>query len=231
MSGNSKERSIPEATVGRLPVYLRVLVDLASAGASTVSSEDLAGWAGVNSAKVRKDLSHLGSYGTRGVGYDVAYLIHQIRRELGLTQDWPIVIAGAGNLGHALANYKGFGERGFKVAALVDSDPNKIGEEIGGMRIRHIDDLSWVVAEQQQAIGVIATPASAAQEVAEKMVAAGIRSILNFAPAVLAVPPGVSVRKVDLAIELQILAFYEQRKATLAEVKRRGRAVADLSRA
>jgi redox-sensing transcriptional repressor len=231
VSGNSKERSIPEATVGRLPVYLRVLVDLASAGASTVSSEDLAGWAGVNSAKVRKDLSHLGSYGTRGVGYDVAYLIHQIRRELGLTQDWPIVIAGAGNLGHALANYKGFGERGFKVAALVDSDPNKIGEEIGGMRIRHIDDLSWVVAEQQQAIGVIATPASAAQEVAEKMVAAGIRSILNFAPAVLAVPPGVSVRKVDLAIELQILAFYEQRKATLAEVKRRGRAVADLSRA
>src|SRR6266436_5961549 len=112
---NQKDRSIPEATVGRLPVYLRVLVDIASAGSTTVSSEDLAAWAGVNSAKVRKDLSHLGSYGTRGVGYDVAYLIHQIRRELGLTQHWPIVIVGIGNLGHALANYKGFGERGFKV--------------------------------------------------------------------------------------------------------------------
>jgi redox-sensing transcriptional repressor len=228
--GNPKERSIPEATVGRLPVYLRVLVEIASAGSSTVSSEDLAGWAGVNSAKVRKDLSHLGSYGTRGVGYDVAYLIHQIRRELGLTQDWPILIAGVGNLGHALANYKGFGERGFRVAALVDSDASKVGEDVGGIRVRHIDDLPAVVAEQQLAIGVIATPAAVAQEVADRMVAAGVQSVLNFAPAVISVPPGVSVRKVDLAIELQILAFYEQRKATLAEVKKRGRAVADLSR-
>ena len=119
---------IPEATVGRLPVYLRALVDMTESGATTVSSEALAEAAGVNSAKVRKDLSHLGSYGTRGVGYDVAYLIHQIRRELGLTQDWAIVIAGIGNLGHALANYRGFAERGFSVAALVDADPSKVGE-------------------------------------------------------------------------------------------------------
>ncbi|MEA2550417.1 MAG: redox-sensing transcriptional repressor, partial [Actinomycetota bacterium] len=111
-----RERSIPEATVARLPIYLRALVDMAETGASTVSSDDLAEAAGVNSAKVRKDLSYLGSYGTRGVGYDVAYLIHQIRRELGLTQHWAIVIAGIGNLGQALANYKGFGERGFRVA-------------------------------------------------------------------------------------------------------------------
>src|SRR6476620_9920867 len=137
----TKGRLIPEATAGRLPVYLRALVDLAEQGASTVSSEELAEAAGVNSAKVRKDLSHLGSYGTRGVGYDVAYLIHQIRRELGLTQHWPIVIAGIGNLGHALANYKGFAERGFRVAALVDSDPAKRGEPLGDLRIRGLDEL------------------------------------------------------------------------------------------
>ena len=224
----SRERSIPEATVGRLPVYLRGLVDLAESGAATVSSEDLAEAAGVNSAKVRKDLSHLGSYGTRGVGYDVAYLIHQIRRELGLTQHWAIAIVGIGNLGHALANYKGFAERGFRVAGLVDADPAKVGEIVGGLPIRHIDDLPALVAEEDVAIGVVATPAAVVQEVADRMVAAGIRSILNFAPAVISVPAGVSVRKVDLAIELQILAFYEQRKATLAEVKRRGRAVAEV---
>src|SRR5207245_9484285 len=124
------ERSIPEATVGRLPLYLRALIDLTESGSSTVSSEELAEAAGGNSAKVRKDLSQLGSYGTRGVGYDVAYLIHQIRRELGLTQDWPIVIAGVGNLGHALANYKGFGERGFRVAALVAAAQAKVGEDV-----------------------------------------------------------------------------------------------------
>jgi len=224
-----RERSIPEATVGRLPVYLRALVDLAEAGAGTVSSDELAGAAGVNSAKVRKDLSHLGSYGTRGVGYDVAYLIHQIRRELGLTQDWAIVIVGIGNLGQALANYGGFAERGFRVAALVDADPARVGERIGEIRVRPVDDLPRIVDELDVAIGVIATPAAAAQEVADRLVDAGVRSVLNFAPAMITVPPGVSVRKVDLAVELQILAFYEQRKATLAEVKRRGRAVADVA--
>jgi len=228
-SGTPRDRSIPEATVGRLPVYLRALVDLAETGVATVSSEALADAAGVNSAKVRKDLSHLGSYGIRGKGYDVAYLIHQVRRELGLTQHWPIAIAGVGNLGHALANYRGFAERGFRVAALVDVEATTVGEVIGGIVVRHVDDLPELVREQQIAIGVLATPASAAQEIADRMVEAGIRSILNFAPAVITVAPGVSVRKVDLAIELQILAYYEQRKATLAEVKRRGRAVADLA--
>jgi redox-sensing transcriptional repressor len=209
-------------------VYLRALVDLAGSGTATTSSEALAEAAGVNSAKVRKDLSHLGSYGTRGVGYDVAYLIHQIRRELGLTQHWSIVIVGIGNLGQALANYRGFAERGFDVAALVDADPQKVGATVDGHVVRPVEELPALVAEHDIAIGVIATPASAVQEVADRMVAAGIRSILNFAPAMISVPPGVSVRKVDLAVELQILAFYEQRKATLAEVKRRGRAVADV---
>jgi redox-sensing transcriptional repressor len=224
-----RTRPIPEATVGRLPVYLRALVEMAEAGQSTISSEGLAEAAGVNSAKVRKDLSYLGSYGTRGVGYDVAYLIHQVRRELGLTQDWAVLIAGVGNLGHALANYKGFAERGFRVVALVDADRAKVGEIVGGIRVRHVDDMPSIVRENEVAIGIISTPAGAAQLVADQMVAAGIRSILNFAPAVITVPSEVSLRKVDLSIELQILGFYEQRKAALADVKR-GRALAQLAR-
>jgi len=222
-----RERVIPEATVARLPVYLRALVELAEDGATTVSSDALARAAGVNSAKVRKDLSHLGSYGTRGVGYDVAYLIHQVRRELGLSQPWPIVLAGVGNLGHALANYRGFPERGFRIAALVDADPAKVGEIVGGLPIQPVDALPEVVASIDAAIGMICTPGSVAQEVADRMIDAGIRSILNFAPSVISVPEGVSVRKVDLAIELQILAFYEQRKAALAAV-RKGKAAPDV---
>ncbi len=209
---------IPEATLGRLPIYLRVLVDLAERGVATVSSEQLAAASGVNSAKVRKDLSHLGSYGTRGVGYDVAYLIHQVRRELGLTQDWPVVIVGAGNLGQALARYRGFAERGFRIVGLVDVDPGKLGAEVAGVRVRPLAELPRIVEEHGVVIGILATPAAAAQEVAEAMVDAGIRSILNFAPAPLVVPPGVSVRKVDLAVELQILAYYEQRRAALESV-------------
>ena len=221
-----RDRSIPEATVGRLPRYLRALAGLAAEGTVTASSEELAAAAGVTSAKVRKDLSHLGSYGTRGVGYDVAYLIHQIRRELGLTQDWGIAIVGIGNLGHALAGYKGFAARGFRVAALLDVDPAKIGEKVGEQEIAHLDRLPELVRDRGIAIGVIATPAEAVQEAGDRLVDAGIRSILNFAPAPLAVPPGVSVRSVDLAVELQILAYYEQRKAALADVRRGGGAVA-----
>src|SRR5712691_10606107 len=150
---------------------------MAEGGATTISSGLLAEGAGVNSAKVRKDLSHLGSYGTRGVGYDVAYLIHQIRRELGLTQHWPVLIAGVGNLGHALANYRGFSERGFRIVALADVDPARVGELVGGIPIRHIDDLPDIVREHDIAIGVICTPAGAAQDVADRMTEAGIRSI------------------------------------------------------
>ena len=177
---------------------------------------------------MRKDLSYLGSYGTRGVGYDVAYLIHQVRRELGLTQDWPVLIAGAGNLGHALANYKGFTARGFRIVAIADNSKDKVGERIGSITVEHIDRLAQICRREDVAIGVICTPAAAAQEVADRMVAAGIRSVLNFAPAVIAVPGHVSVRKVDLSIELQILAYYEQRKAVIEAVKG-GRATLDLA--
>ena len=205
-------RGIPDATVARLPVYLRALGLLGDEGASTVSSEELAAAAGVNSAKLRKDLSYLGSYGTRGVGYDVDYLVYQISRELGLTQDWPVVIVGLGHLGHALANYGGFASRGFAIRALVDADPNIVGTSVGGLVVAPIEQLEDVVQECSVAIAVIATPVGVAQQVCDRLVAAGVSSILNFAPTVLVVPQHVEVRKVDLSIELQILAFHEQRK-------------------
>jgi redox-sensing transcriptional repressor len=201
---------IPEATVARLPVYLRALYGLAERGISTVASEELAAAAGVNSAKLRKDLSHLGSYGIRGVGY---YLVYQVSRTLGLTQDWPVVIVGAGNLGRALANYGGFVSRGFTIAAMLDSDPAIVGSKIARLTVRHVDELEALVARHKVAIGVIATPAGSAQAVCDRLVAAGVTSILNFAPLVLNVPEGVDVRKVDLSIELQILAFHAQRRS------------------
>jgi redox-sensing transcriptional repressor len=210
--GRSPGGGIPEATVARLPVYLRALYTLAERGTSTVSSEELAAAAGVNSAKLRKDLSHLGSYGIRGVGYDVEYLVYQVSRALGLTQNWSVVIVGAGNLGRALANYGGFASRGFRISAILDSDPALVGNQIGVETVRHVNELESVIASNNVAIGVIATPATAAQAVCDRLVTAGVTSILNFAPLVLNVPDGVDVRKVDLSIELQILAFHAQRR-------------------
>ena len=209
---SERVRHIPEATVARLPVYLRSLAELVDEKIATVSSERLAEMAGVNAAKVRKDLSYLGSYGTRGVGYDVEYLLFQMSRELGLTHDWPVAIIGAGNLGSALANYGGFTQRGFPVAALFDSDRTKVGQMIHGVEVHHTDDIATLAKELKVGIGVIATPASAAQDVADKLVGAGVGSILNFAPTVISVPDGVSLRKVDLALELQILSFYQEHR-------------------
>jgi redox-sensing transcriptional repressor len=219
-----RNRPIPEATVARLPVYLRALLDLAEGRqALTVSSDELAHMAGVNAAKVRKDLSYLGSYGTRGVGYDTEYLLYQITRELGLTQDWPAAIAGVGNLGRALASFKGFSERGFRISALFDVDEDVVGMRVAGIVVRHLDELKEVVAEEGISIGIITTPAFAAQEVADRFVDAGVKSILNFAPAVVVVPPDVSIRKVDLSIELQILSFYQQRTQAIATAREANR--------
>ena len=199
--------------MARLPVYLRALHGLQDRAIATVSSEELAAAAGVNSAKLRKDLSHLGSYGTRGVGYEVEYLVYQISRELGLTQDWVVAIIGVGNLGRALAGYGGFASRGFRVAGLLDADEGVVGARLSGLVVQHIDELETVIRDQGVSIVVIATPAAAAQAVCDRVVEAGVTSVLNFAPVVLSVPDGVDVRKVDLSIELQILAFHEQRKA------------------
>jgi redox-sensing transcriptional repressor len=212
MSPHRTRRRIPEATVARLPEYLQILIEQSGMGISNISSEGLAELAGVNAAKVRKDLSYLGSYGTRGVGYEVDYLVFQVRRELGLDHDWPVIVVGAGNLGQALSGYGGFGERGFPIAGIVDVDPDKIDTVVGGVRVRHIDDLEQIVHSRNLSIGVIATPPSAAQDAADRLVKAGVTSILNFAPLVLVVPTGITVRKVDLAVELQILSYHEQRR-------------------
>lgn len=209
----ARRSGVPEATVGRLPLYHRVLVDLSDAGVSTVSSDALAAAAGVSPAKLRKDLSFLGTYGTRGVGYDVSVLIDQIGAELGITSEWPVVIIGVGHLGHALANYGGFASRGFRLVALLDDDPAVLGTEVAGIVVRPWTDLGLVARAEGALIGVIATPPAAAQQVAEALVSCGVRSILNFAPVVLTVPTDVDVRRVDLASELQILAFHQQRRS------------------
>jgi redox-sensing transcriptional repressor len=207
---------VPEATVARLATYLRVLGTLADRSVNTVSSEELAVAAGVNSAKLRKDLSYLGSYGIRGVGYDVTTLTEEISRTLGLTVHRSVALIGVGNLGQALAGYAGFASRGFQIAALLDADPGRIGSQIRGLRVRDIADLREVVTEHGITIAVLAVPAAAAQEVCNRLVGAGVTSILNFAPVVLSVPPHVHLRKVDLAAELQILSFHETRKAAAA---------------
>jgi redox-sensing transcriptional repressor len=211
-----RQTHVPDATVARLPVYLRALLALADAKVATVSSEDLALAAGVNSAKVRKDLSQLGSYGTRGVGYDVAHLIHEISRELGLTKPRAVAIIGIGNLGHALAGYGGFAPRGVRVAALLDADPRRIGEQVNGLVVQPVAELERVVVEGDVSIGVIAAPGPAAQAICDRLVEAGVRSILNFAPVTLTVPPDVDVRKVDLSVELQILSFHDQQRSRIA---------------
>ena len=218
---DSRVRAIPEATVARLAVYLRVLSELGDRGLhaggastlTTISSKALAQAAGVNSAKLRKDLSFLGSYGIRGVGYDVRTLTEQISNTLGAHRAHRVALVGMGNLGQALAGYAGFGGRGFVISALFDVDPQRIGRELSGVRIDDIRDADRVCRQGGVTIGVIATPAGAAQEAARVLVDAGVRSILNFAPSVLTVPEDVEVRHVDLALELQVLAFHEARRA------------------
>jgi len=210
--GDTAARPVPEATVARLAVYLRVLTTLLAEGRGTVASEELAAAAGVNSAKLRKDLSLIGSSGVRGVGYDVSRLVAEVEATLGLTRPHAVALVGVGNLGHALAGYGGFAQRGFPVAALFDVDPALVGTTVDGVEVEHADSIPRVCAERGVTIGVVATPASAAQRVCDHLVAAGVRSILNFAPTVLAVPAGVEVRKVDLAVEMQVLSFHVARR-------------------
>jgi redox-sensing transcriptional repressor len=212
-----RPRSIPEATVARLAVYLRVLTGLADSGRSTVSSGELASAAGVNPAGLRKDLSHLGPCGVRGVGYEVATLRNRIAAVLGGERARACVLVGIGNLGSALADYAGFGTRGFEFVGLFDAAPARIGQTIGGRTVRPMDELEQVVGATRASIGVIATPAEVAQPICDRLTAAGVRSILNFAPVALAAPAGVDVRQVDLSVELQVLAFLgSQRTAPAA---------------
>ncbi len=199
--------TIPKATVARLPLYLHALEVLQQEGRTTVSSEMLAQRVNVNAAKVRKDLSILGTHGVRGVGYASSDLSDQIRRILGLTRDFGVVIVGAGNLGSALANYDGFGEARFHIVGIYDTDETKLGTTVGSIRVRHLRHLAADIAENNAEIGIIATPAGVAQEVASLLEACGVRSILNFAQTVLHLERAV-VRRVDLSTELQILGYY-----------------------
>ncbi|MFI2754445.1 redox-sensing transcriptional repressor Rex [Cellulomonas sp. P22] len=206
-------RSVPAATVGRLPGYLRALAVLTERGVVTTSSGALAQVAGVSPAQLRKDLSFLGTHGRRGVGYDVAHLSAELGAVLGLTRERRVVIVGVGNLGRALAGYPGFSDRGFVVAGLVDADPAVVGSRVAGLVVEPPDRLAAVVEEQAATIAVIATPADAAQDVCDKLVAAGVSGVLSFAPRALRVPPEVDLRAVDLGSELQILAFHDRRRA------------------
>jgi redox-sensing transcriptional repressor len=213
----SDQRAIPDATVARLAIYLRALTGLGERGTATVSSEELATEAGVNSAKLRKDLSYLGSYGVRGVGYDVASLTEHIQMTLGLNRNRAVALIGIGHLGQALVGYAGFASRGFRISAVIDADPALVGTRLRGLTVQHVNNLNEVVRSEKIAIAVLAVPASSAQDVCDRLVAAGVTSILNFAPTVLNVPAHVDVRKVDLAAELQILSFHDNRKATRAD--------------
>ena len=198
-------RPIPEATVTRLPLYLRVL---SHEHEPTISSERLAERAGVNAAQVRKDLSHLGPCGTPGVGYDVAYLLRQVNQALGLTERRRVAIVGAGNLGRALAGYRGFSDWGFEVVAALDVDPSKIGQSLGPATIYPMSDLAEVMRRERVDIAMVTTPASSAQAVIEALAGAGVTAVLNFAPAVVTAPLGTAIRHVDLGVELQVLSYH-----------------------
>jgi redox-sensing transcriptional repressor len=215
-------KRIPEATVLRLPVYQRILAELVRAGTRTVSSERLADLARLNAAKVRKDLSLLGSFGTRGSGYDAEFLIAQIDRALGVDGNWSVAIVGIGNLGRALTNSAAFASRGCQVTALFDVDPDVVGEEIRGLKVRHMDEIASLRGAERPDIGVITTPGWAAQGVADLLVRAGATALLNFAPRVLNVPPTVHLRYVDLSIELQVLGFYRARQEEFGQAGANG---------
>ncbi len=200
---------LPKATVVRLPRYLRLLEDLQAR--ETVSSEELAEAAGANAANVRRDLSHLDFNGVRGVGYSVPELRQRIRQELGIAERRNVAIIGAGNLGRALAAYGGLGRRGFDVAAVYDSDTRKVGSKAGRVEVRDLEQMDTDCKGGCFDMAILAVPAVAAQQVTDRLVALGVRSILNFAPVRVSVPGSVTVRQVDLSMELQVLSYYGNR--------------------
>jgi len=202
-----KTLKIPEATIIRLSVYSRYLTEIDRKGIITISSGDIAEGVGVSPAQVRKDLAYFGEFGIRGVGYNVKDLHKNILRIMGLSNEWSVCLVGLGNLGLALSTYKGFKERGFSIINIFDNDPQKIGMRINDIEVLPIDKMEEVVAQNQIQIGAITVPASAAQEIVDKLVKGGVQAILNFAPVVLNVPPTVELRNVDLSVNLEVLTF------------------------
>ncbi|MGI6224892.1 MAG: redox-sensing transcriptional repressor Rex [Peptococcales bacterium] len=202
-----KTLKIPEATIIRLSVYSRYLTQLDNKGVTSISSGEIAEGVGGSPAQVRKDLAYFGEFGTRGVGYNVRDLNQHIVKILGLDKKWKVIIVGAGNLGSALTQYKGFKERGFEIVGIFDNDLNKVGLTLNGIPISPISKLKEIVKEQNVEIGIIAVPSPFAQDIADNMVESGIRAILNFAPVVISLPVEVELRNVDLAVNLEILTF------------------------
>jgi len=202
-----KTLKIPEATIIRLSVYSRYLTEIDRKGIITISSGDIAEGVGVSPAQVRKDLAYFGEFGIRGVGYNVKDLHKNILRIMGLSNEWSVCLVGLGNLGLALSTYKGFKERGFSIINIFDNDPQKTGMKINDIEVLPIETMEEVVAQNQIQIGAITVPASAAQEIADKLVKGGVQAILNFAPVVLNVPPTVELRNVDLSVNLEVLTF------------------------
>ncbi|MDP2210820.1 MAG: redox-sensing transcriptional repressor Rex [Candidatus Aquicultor sp.] len=209
-----KKDKLPQTTIARLPVYLRSLVMLANKGEQIVSSEGLAQIAGTNAAQLRKDLSYLGEFGTRGVGYEVDQLVNEVSKWLGLLRDRTVIIVGLGRLGGALVGYQGFSQKGFKVVGAFDRDPAIIGKKVDGLLVQHINEINDFAHNLAGGvdIGIIATQAPSAQGVANKMADAGVRAIINFAPITIDVADGVVLRQVDLSVELQILSYYLQKR-------------------
>lgn len=210
-----RRRSLPDATIARFPQYIRCLTQMEKAGQKTVHSADLAALIGVSGAVVRRDLSYVGSYGTRGVGYPVAELREQVNLALGLAEEHPVVVVGIGHLGTALAGYAGFAERGLRVVGLFDIDPSVVGSAPNSLEVMPMDQMADFVRANRVQIAVIATPASAAQDVADELAQAGVTSILNLSAVHLNVPESVVVRPVDLATEIQILAVHAVQKEAL----------------
>ena len=204
----SRIAKIPEMTVRLLSIYSRCLAQLDEDGVKTISSQDLAERFNLNSAQVRKDLAYFGEFGVRGIGYYVSGLRNELQRILGLDRSWPVVLVGFGNLGSALFHYKGFGAQGFRITAIVDDDPAKVAREVDSVPIIPSRDLAREIGTRGVQIAIVAVPADAAQGVADQLVAAGIKAILNFAPARLKVPRDVRLKNVDLSIELETLSFY-----------------------
>ncbi|WP_296971929.1 redox-sensing transcriptional repressor Rex [Tepidanaerobacter sp. EBM-38] len=203
-----KKIKIPDATIGRLSLYSRYLIEAHEKGITTVSSQHIAKATGVTPAQVRKDLAYFGEFGTRGVGYNSKELYNYIMKILGLDKRWSVAIVGAGNLGKALSQYKGFYQRGFDIACILDNDPKKVGKKISNINIYHLDALDEKVKELKINLGIIAVPAQAAQEVADKLVKAGIRGIINFAPINITVDENIILRRVDLSAQLEYLTYY-----------------------
>ncbi|HSG18226.1 MAG TPA: redox-sensing transcriptional repressor Rex [Anaerolineae bacterium] len=199
---------IPDIVIGRLPIYLRALNYMAAEDKVTTSSQELGQRLGISSAQIRKDLSHFGEFGKQGTGYNIGYLIEQLRQILHLDREWPVALVGAGYLGHALANYQGFKHRGFHINWIFDNDPEIVGQEMAGYVVHDVSDLEEIVAREGVLVAILAVPAAAAQEIADVLVASGIKSILSYAPINLGAPAGVQVRYSDPVVQLQQMTFY-----------------------